>query len=90
MFFDLIDATRDYWRKLDEVDAAYRRNELNLEEVDARVQSLMVELGQARRKALRDFWATLQVFLQQQREAVTGVAVIGLLAYGWLVFNGQA
>jgi len=90
MFPDLIGATRDYWRKLDEVEAAYRRKELNPEEVDARVQMLMVELGQTRRKALRDFWATLQVFLQQQGEAVAGVAVIGVLAYVWIVFNEQA
>ncbi|HSM82720.1 MAG TPA: hypothetical protein VLS96_13600 [Nodosilinea sp.] len=90
MFPDLIGATRDYWRKLDQVEAAYRRKELNAREVDARVQVLMAELGQTRRKALRDFWAALQVFLQQQGEAIAGVAAIGVLAYVWLVFNGQA
>lgn len=90
MLFDLIGATRNYWRKLDAVEAAYRRNELSLEEVDARVAALMIQLGQARRRALRDFGATLQVFVQQQQEAIAGVAAIGVLAYVWLVFNGQA
>lgn len=90
MFPDLIGATRDYWRKLDAVEAAYKRSELTLAEVDAEVKALMVELGQTRRKALRDVWATVQVFLQQQRETISGVAVIGVLAYVWLTLNGQA
>jgi len=90
MFPDLIGATRDYWRKLDAVEAAYQRSELTLAEVDAEVKALMVDLGQTRRKALRDVWATVQVFLQQQRETISGVAVIGVLAYVWLTLNGQA
>jgi hypothetical protein len=90
MFFDLIGATRAYWRKLDEVEAAYRRNELSLEEVDARVKALMVELGQARRQTLRDFCATWRVFLQQQGDALAGVAAIGVMAYVWLVLINQA
>lgn len=90
MFPDLIGATRDYWRKLDAVEAAYKRSELTLAEVDAEVKALMVELGQTRRKALRDVWATVQVFLQQQSEAISGVAVIGVLTYVWLTLNGQA
>lgn len=89
MFPDLMGATQDYWRKLDEVEAAYKRNELSLAEVDAEVKALMIELGQTRRKMLRDFWATFQVFVQQQRETLAGVAVIGVLAYVWLAFNGQ-
>ena len=90
MFPDLIGATRDYWRKLDEVEVAYKRNELTPAEVDAEVKALMAELGQTRRRALRDLWATAQVFLQQQGEAVAGVAVVGVLAYAWFAFNGQA
>lgn len=90
MFPDLIGATRDYWRKLDAVEAAYRRSELTLAELDTEVKALMVDLGQTRRKALRDVWATVQVFLQQQRETISGVAVIGVLAYAWLTLNGPA
>ena len=90
MFPDLIGATRDYWRKLDAVEAAYQRSELTLAEVDAEVKALMVNLGQTRRRAVRDVWATVQVFLQQQRETISGVAVVGVLAYVWLTLNGQA
>ncbi|MFQ4137424.1 hypothetical protein PGN35_013995 [Nodosilinea sp. PGN35] len=90
MFPDLIGATRDYWRKLDEVEAAYRRNELTIQEVDAEVEALMVELGQTRRQQLRDAWAALQTFVNQQGEALVGVTALGMLAYVWLVVNGQA
>ena len=85
MFTDLTRATRQYWKKLDEVEAAYKRRELTLEEVDAEVQRLMTELGDARRRALREFWASLQYFIRQQRDAIAAVAALGLLAYLWLV-----
>jgi hypothetical protein len=90
MFPDLIDATRDYWRKLDAVEAAYKRNELTLSEVDAEVNALMAELGQTRRRVLRDTWAATQVVIQPQRDVIAGVAALGVLAYVWLTLNGQA
>lgn len=90
MLPDLIGATRDYWRKLDQVEAAYRRDELTVEEVDANVKALMVELGQTRRQLLRDSWAIAQTFFARQRDALAGVAALGVLAYLWLVANGQA
>lgn len=90
MLPDLMGATRDYWRKLDEVEAAYRRDELTIKEVDAEVKALMVELGQTRRQLLRDSWAIAQTFVNQQGEALAGVAALGVLAYVWLVANGQA
>lgn len=85
MFTDLTEATHDYWKKLDEVEAAYKRDDMTLQEVDAEVQRLMTELGNARRRALRDVWATFQVFVRQQREAIAGTAAIAALAYLWLV-----
>jgi len=85
MFTDLTKATRDYWRKLDEVEAAYKRDEMTLQEVDAEVQRLMTELGNTRRRALKDFWASVQYFVGQQREAIAGTAAIVALAYIWLV-----
>jgi hypothetical protein len=85
MFTDLTEATRDYWKKLDDVEAAYKRDEMTVQEVDAEVQQLMMELGNARRRALKDFWASLQYFVNQQREAIAGVAAIAGLAYVWLV-----
>jgi hypothetical protein len=84
MFTDLFSATQDYWRKLDEVEAAYKRDEMTLEEVNAEVQRLMIDLGNHRRLAIKDFWASLQYFIQQQREVLAGTAVIGVLAYIWL------
>jgi|688.fasta_scaffold04232_17 hypothetical protein len=90
MFFDLMEATRAYWRQLDELEAAHGRDELSLEQVDTRVKELMLELGQARRQALTEVWAIGQGFWRRQRETVAGVAVIGALTYVWLVFNGQA
>ncbi|MBE9158177.1 hypothetical protein IQ265_15270 [Nodosilinea sp. LEGE 06152] len=83
-------ATRDYWRKLDAVEAAYQRDELTIEEVNAEVKALMAELGQTRRQLLRDLWAIAQTFVNQQGEALAGVAALGVLAYVWLVANGQA
>lgn len=85
MFTDLTSATREYWKKLDKVEAAYKRDEMTIEEVDAEVQRLMTELGDARRQALRDLWASLQYFVRQQRDAIAAVAALGLLAYLWLV-----
>ncbi|PSR19341.1 hypothetical protein C8255_02625 [filamentous cyanobacterium CCP3] len=87
MLPDLIGATRDYWRKLDEVEAAYQRNELTLNEVNAEVKALMVELGQTRRQLLRDSWAIAQRFVQRQGDALAGVAALGVLAYVWLAVN---
>jgi len=85
MMTDLTSATREYWQKLDEVEAAYQRNEISIEEVDAEVQRLMTELGNARRRAFGEAWASLQYFVRQQRDAIAGTAAIALLAYFWIV-----
>jgi hypothetical protein len=85
MFTDLLSATQDYWQKLDEVEAAYKRDEMTIEEVDAEVQHLMTELGHTRRQALKDFGASVRYFVQQQQEVLAGTAVIGLLACLWLI-----
>lgn len=90
MLTNLLDATRDYWRKLDEVEAAYNRDEITLDEVDTRVHTLIAELGQERRKAFRDTWGILQAFIRQQGDTLVGVAAIGLLATIWLTVTGGA
>ncbi|MGB3138240.1 MAG: hypothetical protein WBG38_11415 [Nodosilinea sp.] len=90
MLPDLIGATRDYWRKLDDVEAAYRRSELTVDEVNAEVKALMAELGQTRRQLLKDSWAIFQTFVSRQGDALAGAAALGVLAYVWLVANGQA
>jgi hypothetical protein len=90
MLPDLMGATRDYWRQLDAVEAAYRRNELTAEEVNNQVKALIADLGQTRRQLLRDSWAVIQASMSRQSEALAGVAALGVLAYLWLVVNGQA
>ena len=59
MFPNLLEATKEYWRKLDELEAAYQQGEIPLEEVDARVTELMAELAQERRAAFTYFLARL-------------------------------
>lgn len=85
MITDLIGATRDYWRKLDQVEAAYQQGDLSAEAVNVEVQQLMSELGAVRRQALRDFSASLQYFVRQQQDAIAGTAAIALLACLWLI-----
>lgn len=81
---DLIQATRSYWRKLDELEAAYQRGEVSLDEVDARVEMLMAELGEARRETWQFFLAGLDRIWQEQREVIMGLALIGLITYSWV------
>lgn len=81
---DLIQATRSYWRKLDELEAAYQRGEVSLDEVDARVEMLMAELGEARRETWQFFLAGLGRIWQEQREVIMGLALIGLITYSWV------
>jgi len=83
---NLLEATRDYWHKLDDLEAAYNRGEVSLEYVDRRVQELMEELGAARREAFTAFFSGLSRWVTDNRETVLGGAFIGLLTYGWLVF----
>jgi hypothetical protein len=87
MIPNLIEATNDYWRKLDHLETAYQRGEVSLEEVDTRVAELMAELGQTRREAFRYSWHGLRQFWNQQREAIVGTAFLGALTYTWLVVH---
>ncbi|NMF85321.1 hypothetical protein [Nodosilinea sp. P-1105] len=83
MLTDLLGATQTYWRKLDDIEAAYRRDELSIDEVDIEVKRLMQELGHTRRRALREFGASARYFVAQQRDVLAGTAVMGLLTYIW-------
>lgn len=84
---NLLEATNDYWRKLNELDAAYRSGEVTLEEVDARVKVLMTELGQSRRAAFRYFFDTIRHSWNEQQELLLGTALLGVVAYGWWVMG---
>lgn len=84
---NLFAATNDYWRKLNQLEAAYQRGEVSLEEVDARVKELMAELGQERRAALRFLWDSIGRVWQEQREVVIGLGLVGGLTYAWMVVS---
>jgi hypothetical protein len=82
---NLIEATRRYWRKLDEVELAYRHGELSLPEVDARVAELMTELGNERRAALRFLAGSVKRSWQSQQELWLGSVAVLVLTYAWIV-----
>jgi DNA repair protein RadC len=83
--FNLIAATRRYWKKLDDLEAAYKRGEVSLEEVDARVSELMQELGQERRETFHVLIESSKHLWNQQREVILGVAFLGIVTYAWLL-----
>lgn len=82
---NLWEATNTYWRKLNQLEAAYQQGEVSLEEVDAQVKVLMAELGQTRKAALSYFVSGLRNTWQEQRELFLGVSLLGILMYTWLV-----
>ena len=85
MIPNLMEATRDYWHQLDELEAAYQRGEVSIAEVNARVKELMTELSRSRRESLSYFWSGIRRRWDDQREAIVGVAGLGVLTYGWLL-----
>lgn len=85
MFPNLLTATQEYWKKLDELEKAYQRGEVSLEEVDCRVSELMAELGEERRAALSFLSGNLSRLLRQQ-EVVAGV-FLAILTYAWVVVS---
>ncbi len=87
MFPNLFQATKEYWRKLDELEAAYQQGTIPLKEVDARVAKLMAELAQERRAAFAYLWHSWQHLLTTQRETLMGLAIVILLIYVWLLNN---
>ena len=85
MFPNLFQATQEYWRKLDELEAAYQQGTIPLKEVDARVAKLMAELAQERRAAFAFLWHSCQHLLTTQRETLMGLAIVILVIYVWLL-----
>lgn len=84
MFPNLFEATKTYWRKLDELEASYQQGEISLEEVDARVAELMSELAQERRLAFINFWRVLYHWLTAQREGLVGLGILVIVTYAWI------
>jgi chromosome segregation ATPase len=87
MIPNLLEATNEYWQQLNELEAAYQRGEVTLAEVDARVKELMAELGRSRRASLSYLWSGLRRLWDEQREAIVGIAGLGVLTYGWLIVH---
>ena len=85
MFPNLLEATKEYWHKLDELEAAYQQGEIPLEEVDAKVAELMAELAVERRAAFTHFWHGWQHWLSAQRETLIGLAILALVTYAWVL-----
>jgi hypothetical protein len=85
---NLLEATIDYWRKLNQLEAAYQRDEVSLDEVNVKVKELMAELGESRRSTFRYLWYHLQQGWNEQRSMLSGIAAIVLLTYFWLNLSG--
>jgi hypothetical protein len=85
MFPNLLETTKEYWRQLDELEAAYQQGEIPLEEVDARVAELMAELARERHAAFAYFWHGWQHWLMTQRETLIGLAILALVTYAWVL-----
>lgn len=87
MFPNLLDATKKYWRKLDELEAAYQQGKVSAEVVDSTVAELMAELSQERRASLSDFWRMWQHWLVGRKETLLGLAIFAIAVYGWACLN---
>ncbi len=87
MFPNLFEATKEYWRQLDDLEVAYQQGEIPLEEVNARVAELMAQLAQERRLAFSYFWQGWQYWLTTQKEILIGLAILSVVTYGWVLTN---
>ena len=87
MFPNLWEATHQYWHQLDELEAAYQRGEVSLEEVDNRVAELMSELGDQRRAAIQFLLQNVRRVWTEQTELVLGVGLLGAVTYAWLIIQ---
>ena len=87
MFPNLLQATKEYWRQLDELEIAYQQGEISIDEVDARVADLMAELADERRAAFRYLWHGCLHWITTQKETVISLAILALVTYAWALTN---
>ena len=87
MFPNLLNATQEYWRKLDELESAYQQDQVSREEVDRRVSELMAELGQERRSTFNYMREISQNWLAEQKSNLIGISILVFAIYGWIVIN---
>lgn len=78
-------ATQEYWRKLDALEASYHKGEVSIDQVNAKVAELMAELGEERRATWAYLLSNWSHFWSEQREAIVGTALMGIIAYAWVV-----
>ena len=83
MFPNLIQATKEYWHQLDQLEAAYRKGEIPLEKVDAKVANLIAELAAERRTAFNYFWQGCLCWIRTHRETVVGLGFLVIVTYTW-------
>jgi hypothetical protein len=83
--FDLLDATKNYWRKLDELEAAYQRGEVSLTEVNARVPELMAELSRERRAAIALMQPSWSCVWREHQQSIVGTLAVGILTCAWMI-----
>ena len=87
MFPNLFQATTEYWRKLDELELAYKKGRISLEEVDVRVAELIAELAVERRATFTYFYRICRHWLTTQRQTVIGLVMLAIITYGWVLSN---
>ncbi|MEM8721911.1 MAG: hypothetical protein AAGE84_21880 [Cyanobacteria bacterium P01_G01_bin.39] len=85
MLSNLLQATKEYWHQLDELEVAYQQGEIPLEQVDAKVAELMAELAIERRAAFTYFWQGCQNWIMTQKETVFGLVALVLVTYAWVL-----
>ncbi len=78
---NLLEATHDYWQKLNELEAAYHRGDVSPEDVEAKVTELMADLGRERKASLNWLRHEVRRVWSEHREIVLGIGLMGLLMY---------
>jgi hypothetical protein len=84
MFPSLTHATKDYWQKLDELEARFHKGQISLEELNLQVHNLMEELGEERRRTFRELRAGLNYWFSAQGDKVFGGIILALATCLWV------
>lgn len=84
---NLLESTKEYWQKLDALEAAYKNGDVSIEEVDAKVAQYMHELGEERRFFLRFVRDRLQYLWQEQPDIIAGFGILFVVTWVWAAVN---
>ena len=84
---NLMESTKEYWQKLDTLDAAYKRGEVSIEEVDVKVAQYMTELGQERRFFFRFIRDRFHQLWQEKPDFLVGIGLMFALTWMWAAVN---